>query len=262
MDHNSNHFFRHLLGNHLEIPSLPRRKTRKKASAGDYKPHVNKNADLPSILESYQYLLKKYVINPRRFNKAKNVSNALFAFKNAGANRSLRRRQQEEFDSMNQVLKELRFDYEEEEEDQIIVGADYEDEIISDEDLIDDDSELTFEIDENSARMTQMILDQFKDVPEFIKGGSSMISSRRSSFIITEFPAERRGSTSSSTTSSSATTSRRSSVIDKQKQKTLRRRKSLLQIQNSSTFQPKEEKKLLIKYVKSCKNNRRPSSVF
>ena len=53
----------------------------------DYIPYVNRFADLPTILEAYQYLMRRYVTNARerkrKWLKAKNTSGAISAFKKA-----------------------------------------------------------------------------------------------------------------------------------------------------------------------------------
>ena len=66
--------FRDALGNHLDIPEKhgingPKRKK-------EYAPHVNNNADLPTILEAHQFLIKKFVIDPReRKHRMDNIKN-------------------------------------------------------------------------------------------------------------------------------------------------------------------------------------------
>ena len=78
---------RDALGNHLDIPEkheiITERKRRQK-KAEKYAPYIDYNADLPTILEAHQFLMKKFVIDPRerkhRMDKAKNVSSAMGAF--------------------------------------------------------------------------------------------------------------------------------------------------------------------------------------
>ena len=51
----------------------------------DYIPYINNFADFPTILEAYQYLMKRYVMNARdrqrRWLKAKNATSVLSAFR-------------------------------------------------------------------------------------------------------------------------------------------------------------------------------------
>lgn len=74
-----------MLGNHLEIPEKLGIKVEKHTSMKDYIPYVNRFADLPTILEAFQYLMKRYVTNARerrrKWIKAKNTSAAILAFK-------------------------------------------------------------------------------------------------------------------------------------------------------------------------------------
>ena len=58
-------FYRNVLGNHLEIPQKLGIKIEKQISMKDYIPYINNFADFPTILEAYQYLMKRYVMNAR-----------------------------------------------------------------------------------------------------------------------------------------------------------------------------------------------------
>ena len=81
-----------MLGNHLEIPEKLGIKVEKHISMKNYIPYVNRFADLPTILEAYQYLMKRYVTNARerkrKWIKAKNTSTAISAFKKAQSSRA------------------------------------------------------------------------------------------------------------------------------------------------------------------------------
>ena len=81
-----------MLGNHLEIPEKLGIKVEKHISMKNYIPYVNRFADLPTILEAYQYLMKRYVTNARerkrKWIKAKNTSSAILAFKKAQSSRA------------------------------------------------------------------------------------------------------------------------------------------------------------------------------
>ena len=81
-----------MLGNHLEIPEKLGIKVEKHTSMKDYIPYVNRFADLPTILEAYQYLMKRYVTNARerkrKWIKAKNTSAAILAFKKAQSSKA------------------------------------------------------------------------------------------------------------------------------------------------------------------------------
>ena len=81
-----------MLGNHLEIPEKLGIKVEKHISMKDYIPYVNRFADLPTILEAYQYLMKRYVTNAkerkRKWIKAKNTSAAILAFKKAQSSKA------------------------------------------------------------------------------------------------------------------------------------------------------------------------------
>jgi len=83
---------RNVLGNHLEIPEKLGIKVEKHISMKDYIPYVNRFADLPTILEAYQYLMKRYVTNARerkrKWIKAKNTSAAILAFKKAQSSKA------------------------------------------------------------------------------------------------------------------------------------------------------------------------------
>ena len=83
---------RNVLGNHLEIPEKLGIKVEKHISMKNYIPYVNRFADLPTILEAYQYLMKRYVTNARerkrKWIKAKNTSSAILAFKKAQSTRA------------------------------------------------------------------------------------------------------------------------------------------------------------------------------
>jgi len=97
---------RNVLGNHLEIPEKLGIKVEKHISMKNYIPYVNRFADLPTILEAYQYLMKRYVTNARerkrKWIKAKNTSTAISAFKKAQSSRGVR-------SLKAQCSKELKF---------------------------------------------------------------------------------------------------------------------------------------------------------
>lgn len=217
------------MGNHLELPHKNGEfKRKKKITFKDYSPYINDKADLPTILEAYQYLMKKFVINPRRYRKVKNIATAMAAFKSGLAKKN----KQEMTSDTIEVLKQLRFDYEEESEDSESQSsgeyfqADFEPA---------EDQSLTFEIDKESANQTKLVLAQIKDMNISVdqRRPSSLNSSRRGSVILAE-----------------------------QKNKTKKKRRSLSIIQKSAKFQPKEEEKMLIKYQNCKMAQRRPSSFF
>ena len=59
-------YFRNALGNHLDLPEKHGlRKEKKKISMKEYAPYIDLQADLPTILEAYHFLIKKFVLNPR-----------------------------------------------------------------------------------------------------------------------------------------------------------------------------------------------------
>ena len=57
---------------------------KKKAPKKEYAPYVDDQADLPTILEAYHFLIKKFVLNPRerkgRIDKAKSILAAVAGF--------------------------------------------------------------------------------------------------------------------------------------------------------------------------------------
>ena len=106
-------YFRNALGNHLDLPEKHGlRKEKKKISMKEYAPYIDLQADLPTILEAYHFLIKKFVLNPRerkrRIDKAKAVLASIAGFYEAQEAAELEELVKKEREEMLKKEKELQ----------------------------------------------------------------------------------------------------------------------------------------------------------
>jgi len=249
---NSKFQHRNVLGNHLEIPQKLGIKVEKHINMKDYLPYINNFADLPTILEAYQYLMKRYVMNARerkrKWLKAKNASRAISAFKQV---KELRFQEPDQIHPVEkrernlQNSKELedviKIEYPETKNDEYWhsfmseqtgteIFARYKKEMFDQSDDSDSSYEeppLNFEISEESARLTKTILEQFDHLntgdpiyessnsrkSSVLSSSSDSSSKSRKSSIWSASSSRRPSVFSLGSYSNSNTTSRRSSIV-------------------------------------------------